>query len=297
MKLFRYSSAICLAIVCLLGCTNQSADINNFKWYSYQELMELQEQHADVRTIQRLRLSNVRDNVDLSELTGLKELYISNTDWSEIKNIPTNISVLDIENVTGITLGKERYKNLKKLAIHDCSNFVAKIPSTVTNLFLDFCSNISLQDIPKGLTALKIIDTDISALTTVDLTDFSELKRLILHGGSNLRIGGKLPASLVEISIFNNGMRYNTFDISKLVNLRKFGITNVVNILLGDNTNLKQIQIFDSKNVHISGALPQSLEYVEARDTSFRHGEVLRVSKDTEVSLDGCKNVKVEKNY
>ncbi|MCR5224766.1 MAG: hypothetical protein K6C34_01660 [Alphaproteobacteria bacterium] len=297
MKLSPYYASVCIFAGCLSGCANQSTEIQNPKWYAYDELVQLRAQYVDTQNIQRLRLADVKDTLDLSDLTGLQELYISNSDWRKIKNIPSTLSVLDIENVSNFTYNKEHFKNLKKIAIHDCANFSLVPSDTVTDLFIDVCQNVTLPSIPNNLQALRIVDTTFTQMTTLNLEGFTKLKKLILHGGNKLLVAGNLPQNLVEISILNNSMQYNVFDVSKIEHLQKFAITNVVNIILGNNSELKEMQIFDSKNTHISGALPQSLECIEVRDTSFRNGEVLRVSKATEVSLDGCKNVKVEKAH
>lgn len=296
MKLRSHCAFICFALGCLSGCMNQSAQVDETKWYSYQELINLQNHHDNLQEIQHLRLTNVHADIDLSQLSGLQELYISNSDWRKIHNMPNGLTVLDIENTVGFALESNHFKNLKKIAIHDCANFSLVPSGTVTDLFIDVCQNVTLPSVPNSLRVLRIVDTTFTQMTTLNLEGFTQLKKLILHGGSNLLVSGNLPQNLVEISILNNSMQYNIFDVSKIEHLQKFAITNVVNIVLGSNSELKEMQIFDSKNVHISGTLPQSLECIEVRDTSFRKGEVLHVSKDAEVSLDGCKNLTVSRN-
>ena len=295
MKLSPYYAAVGIVVGFLSGCVNQDSSVNEAKWYSYQDIIKLRDQSSEQQNIQRLRLTDVDTEIDLSKLSSLRELCVSNADWSKIRNIPNGLTVLDVENVSHFKLTND-FRNLQKLAIHDCANFDLHIPSSLKNLFLDVCHNITIPTFPDTLRELRIVDTSFAQMTYLNLEASLQLKKLILHGGNKLLISGNLPKNLVEISILNNAMQYRTFDISEAEHLQKVAITNVVDIKLGNNGNLKEIQIFDSKNVRISGTFPKSLECIEVRDTSFRKGEVLHVSKDTEVSLDGCENLTISRN-
>ena len=294
MKLRSRCAFIYLALGCLSGCANQAAQVDEAKWYSSQDIIKLHNQNSELQEIRKLRLTDIHADIDLSKLNGLQELYVSNSDWGKIHNIPNGLTVLDVENVLNFALAND-FRNLQKLAIHDCANFTLNVPVSVTDFFLDVCQNVTLPDIPNSLQELRIVDTTFTQMTYLNLDAASQLKKLTLHGGNKLLITGNLPQNLIEISILNNAMQYNIFDISKAEHLQKVAITNVVDIKLGNNADLKELQIFDSKNAHITGQFPKTLECVEVRDTSFRKGEILHVSKDTEVSLDGCKNLTVSR--
>lgn len=110
---------------------------------------------------------HICNETDFMLFTLLQELYISNTDFTELPELPDSIEVLDIQKNRNLKHIRKFPKNLKRLFIQKNTNLTSlpPLPNTLERLYC--MNNKSLSVLPELPDNLRDLDCCRNALTTV----------------------------------------------------------------------------------------------------------------------------------
>ncbi len=238
-----------------------------------------------------LAIINLVDNkittLDLMSLPNLQTLDVSNNEMTSLNlNNLANIEYLTARNnqLTNIILGDNQ--KLKELSVSQ--------------------NDISTLVIPQVLSALKVIDVEENALTSIDLSKSPNLTKLTItkNGFSNIDL---TPSSKLE-KLYANENYFSTIDLSKSTEMLNLSLNKnlLQNIDLSKNNKLTSVEVAENqlKNIDLSNISKlQTLNvsknidilHIDIRKNNFL--KTLNADSTSIAGLDANENTHLEKVY
>ena len=234
------------------------------------------------------------------KITEYKKAQVLSCDNFTNKKIDEDIESLEIELSSKMpTNWLSQFHKLKKINFESLSDSVLNIPDSVEEIHLSACKNVTILNAPQSLKVLYLSDSDNLKIER-NLRDFPNLEVIKINGLDGLTISSTLPSTTKSISILNNITPiFTCLDISGCPNIEKISVNyNVHDIILRNNANLKEIQIFDMNSFNMHGDIPLNIENIAVRNVAFTKLYTICCSKYKKLislTIEKCSNLKLTK--
>jgi hypothetical protein len=226
-------------------------------------------------------------NIDLSCMSNLQNIVLTNNDLVEINELPRMLKSLMLQENRNLNVNNipnfSNLENLKDLSLKKtCLNDLENIPNSVEKLEISYNNLKKINNLPKNLKMLDASNCQLKSIDEISLVA-TNLKYLNLSNNM-IEILPTLPDTIEEVNISDNLL-------VKIENNIMPGQLKVFNIDNNKNLQLSEIQMNNLRNLINPGNLSNSNNLCKKNKTDDISEIIAKICSDMFIPLTGEKNL------